>query len=181
MKFESVGQFLQEVAHRNPGQPEFLQAVTEVMESLWPFIEKNPKYAENGLLERLVEPERIIQFRVSWTDDKGAVQVNRAFRIQHSMAIGPFKGGLRFHPSVNQSVLKFLAFEQTLKNALTTLPMGGGKGGSDFDPKGKSPAEVMRFCQAFAQELFRHVGPDTDVPAGDIGVGGREVGFIAGM
>ena len=181
MKFESVGQFLEEVAQRNPGQPEFLQAVTEVMESLWPFIEKNPKYAEHALLERLVEPERIIQFRVSWTDDKGHVQVNRGFRIQHSMAIGPFKGGLRFHPSVNQSVLKFLAFEQTFKNALTTLPMGGGKGGSDFDPKGKSPAEVMRFCQAFVTELFRHVGPDTDVPAGDIGVGGREVGYMAGM
>ncbi|WKL17130.1 NADP-specific glutamate dehydrogenase [Comamonas testosteroni] len=181
MKYESVGQFLEEVAQRNPGQPEFLQAVTEVMESLWPFIEKNPKYAEHALLERLVEPERIIQFRVSWTDDKGQVQVNRGFRIQHSMAIGPFKGGLRFHPSVNQSVLKFLAFEQTFKNALTTLPMGGGKGGSDFDPKGKSPAEVMRFCQAFVTELFRHVGPDTDVPAGDIGVGGREVGYMAGM
>ncbi|EPD46630.1 MULTISPECIES: NADP-specific glutamate dehydrogenase [Delftia] len=181
MKYESVGQFLDEVAQRNPGQPEFLQAVTEVMESLWPFIEKNPKYAEHGLLERLVEPERVVMFRVSWTDDKGQVQVNRGFRIQHSMAIGPYKGGLRFHPSVTLSVLKFLAFEQTFKNALTTLPMGGGKGGSDFDPKGKSPAEVMRFCQAFVTELFRHVGPDTDVPAGDIGVGGREVGFMAGM
>jgi len=181
MKYESVGQFLEEVAQRNPGQPEFLQAVTEVMESLWPFIEKNPKYAELGLLERLVEPERVVMFRVSWTDDKGHVQVNRGFRIQHSMAIGPYKGGLRFHPSVTLSVLKFLAFEQTFKNALTTLPMGGGKGGSDFDPKGKSPAEVMRFCQAFVTELFRHVGPDTDVPAGDIGVGGREVGFMAGM
>ena len=181
MKYASVGQFLEQVAQRNPGQPEFLQAVTEVMESLWPFIEKNPKYADNALLERLVEPERIIQFRVSWQDDKGQVQVNRAFRIQHSMAIGPYKGGLRFHPSVNQSVLKFLAFEQTFKNALTTLPMGGGKGGSDFDPKGKSNGEIMRFCQAFASELFRHIGPDTDVPAGVIGVGGREVGFIAGM
>ena len=181
MKYESVGQVLDEVAQRNPGQPEFLQAVTEVMESLWPFIEKNPKYAEHGLLERLVEPERVVMFRVSWTDDKGQVQVNRGFRIQHSMAIGPYKGGLRFHPSVTLSVLKFLAFEQTFKNALTTLPMGGGKGGSDFDPKGKSPAEVMRFCQAFVTELFRHVGPDTDVPAGDIGVGGREVGFMAGM
>ena len=181
MKYESVGQFLDEVAQRNPGQPEFLQAVTEVMESLWPFIEKNPKYAEHGLLERLVEPERVVMFRVSWTDDKGQVQVNRGFRIQHSMAIGPYKGGLRFHPSVTLSVLKFLAFEQTFKNALTTLPMGGGKGGSDFDPKGKSPAEVMRFCQAFVTELFLHVGPDTDVPAGDIGVGGREVGFMAGM
>ena len=181
MKYESVGQFLEQVAQRNPGQPEFLQAVTEVMESLWPFIEKNPKYADHGLLERLVEPERTIMFRVCWTDDHGSVQVNRGYRIQHSMAIGPYKGGLRFHPSVNLSVLKFLAFEQTFKNALTTLPMGGGKGGSDFDPKGKSPGEVMRFCQAFASELFRHIGADTDVPAGDIGVGGREVGFIAGM
>ena len=181
MKYASAGQFLEQVAQRNPGQPEFLQAVTEVMESLWPFIEKHPRYADQGLLERLVEPERTIMFRVCWTDDHGTVQVNRGYRIQHSMAIGPYKGGLRFHPSVNLSVLKFLAFEQTFKNALTTLPMGGGKGGSDFDPKGKSPAEVMRFCQAFASELFRHIGADTDVPAGDIGVGGREVGFIAGM
>ena len=181
MKYPSVHAFLQHVEQRNPGQPEFLQAVTEVMESLWPFIEKHPKYAEQGLLDRLVEPERIVMFRVSWVDDHGTVQVNRGYRIQHSMAIGPYKGGLRFHPSVNLSVLKFLAFEQTFKNALTTLPMGGGKGGSDFDPKGKSPGEVMRFCQAFASELFRHIGADTDVPAGDIGVGGREVGFIAGM
>lgn len=181
MKHQSVGHFLEQVAQRNPGQPEYLQAVTEVMESLWPFIEKNPRYAEQGLLERLVEPERVVMFRVSWFDDHGNVHVNRGYRIQHSMAIGPYKGGLRFHPSVNLSVLKFLAFEQTFKNALTTLPMGGGKGGSDFDPKGKSPAEVMRFCQAFVTELFRHVGPDTDVPAGDIGVGGREVGFMAGM
>jgi glutamate dehydrogenase (NADP+) len=181
MKYQSVGQFLEQVAQRNPGQPEFLQAVTEVMESLWPFIEKNPKYAEFGLLERLVEPERVIMFRVSWVDDQGQVHVNKGYRIQHNMAIGPYKGGLRFHPSVNLSVLKFLAFEQTFKNALTTLPMGGGKGGSDFDPKGKSQGEIMRFCQAFASELFRHVGADTDVPAGDIGVGGREVGFIAGM
>ncbi|MEN9889020.1 MAG: hypothetical protein RL559_1057 [Pseudomonadota bacterium] len=177
----SLAQFLAKVQDRNPGQPEFMQAVTEVMESLWPFIEKNPKYAEHALLERLVEPERVVMFRVSWVDDKGQVQVNKGYRIQHSMAIGPYKGGLRFHPSVNLSVLKFLAFEQTFKNALTTLPMGGGKGGSDFDPKGKSNGEIMRFCQAFASELFRHVGPDTDVPAGDIGVGGREVGFIAGM
>ena len=181
MKYASVESFLAEVAARNPHQPEFLQAVTEVMESLWPFIEKHPRYAEHSLLERLVEPERVVMFRVSWTDDHGTVQVNKGYRIQHSMAIGPYKGGLRFHPSVNLSVLKFLAFEQTFKNALTTLPMGGGKGGSDFDPKGKSPGEIMRFCQAFASELFRHVGADTDVPAGDIGVGGREVGFIAGM
>ncbi len=181
MKHQSVGQFLEYVAQRNPGQPEFLQAVTEVMESLWPFIEKHPRYADHGLLERLVEPERVISFRVSWFDDHGTVHVNRGYRIQHSMAIGPYKGGLRFHPSVTLSVLKFLAFEQTFKNALTTLPMGGGKGGSDFDPKGKSPTEIMRFCQAFVTELFRHVGADTDVPAGDIGVGGREVGFMAGM
>ena len=173
--------FLDRIQRRDPLQPEFLQAVQEVTASLWPFLERNPHYARLGLLERLVEPERAIQFRVAWTDDRGQVQVNRAFRVQHSSAIGPFKGGMRFHPSVNQSVLKFLAFEQTFKNALTTLPMGGGKGGSDFDPKGKSPAEVMRFCQAFVTELFRHVGPDTDVPAGDIGVGGREVGFMAGM
>ncbi len=181
MKYESCARFLQHIADRNPGQPEYLQAVTEVMESLWPFIQQHPRYGEYGLLDRLVEPERIVMFRVSWIDDQGQVQVNRGYRIQHSMAIGPYKGGLRFHPTVNLSVLKFLAFEQTFKNALTTLPMGGGKGGSDFDPKGKSPAEVMRFCQAFVMELFRHVGPDTDVPAGDIGVGGREVGYMAGM
>jgi glutamate dehydrogenase (NADP+) len=181
VKYKSAHDFLASVAARNPGQPEYLQAVSEVIESLWPFIARNPKYAEHGLLDRLVECERLVQFRVSWVDDHGEVQVNRGYRIQHSSAIGPYKGGLRFHPSVNASILKFLAFEQTLKNALTTLPMGGGKGGSDFDPKGKSPAEVMRFCQAFATELFRHIGADTDVPAGDIGVGGREVGYIAGM
>ncbi len=151
------------------------------MASLWPFIKRNPQYAEQGLLERLVEPERVIQFRVTWVDDQGKVNVNRAYRIQHSSAIGPYKGGMRFHPSVNLSILKFLAFEQTFKNALTTLPMGGGKGGSDFDPKGKSDAEVMRFCQALMLELHRHLGPDTDVPAGDIGVGAREVGFMTGM
>lgn len=181
MKLTSLDQFLSRVQARDPNQPEFMQAVQEVMNSLWPFIEQNPRYAQHGLLERLVEPERAIQFRVSWVDDKGQVQVNRAFRIQHSSAIGPFKGGMRFHPSVNLSILKFLAFEQTFKNALTTLPMGGGKGGSDFDPKGKSDGEVMRFCQALMIELFRHLGPDTDVPAGDIGVGAREVGFMAGM
>ena len=181
MKYASAHQFLTHVADRNPGQPEFLQAVTEVIESLWPFIAVHRKYTGHGLLDRLVEPERVVMFRVSWVDDRGDVQVNRGYRIQHSMAIGPYKGGIRFHPSVNLSVLKFLAFEQTFKNALTTLPMGGGKGGSDFDPKGKSNAEVMRFCQAFASELFRHVGSDTDVPAGDIGVGGREVGYMAGM
>jgi len=181
MKHASVGGFLAQVAQRNPGQPEYLQAVTEVMESLWPYIEKHPKYTSHSLLERLVEPERVIMFRVSWVDDHGEVQVNRGFRIQHSLAIGPYKGGMRFHPSVNLSILKFLAFEQTFKNALTTLPMGGGKGGADFDPKGKSQGEVMRFCQALVTELFRHVGSDTDVPAGDVGVGGREVGFMAGM
>ena len=181
MKYQSVGEFLDATAQRNPGQPEFLQAVSKVMKSLWPFIQKHPKYAEHGLLDRLVEPERVVMFRVSWVNDQGEVQVNRGYRVQHSSAIGPYKGGLRFHPSVNLSILKFLAFEQTFKNALTTLPMGGGKGGSDFDPKGRSPGEVMRFCQAFAAELFRHVGSDTDVPAGDIGVGAREVGFMAGM
>nr|WP_086938040.1 NADP-specific glutamate dehydrogenase [Thaumasiovibrio occultus] len=173
--------FLARVASNNPHQPEFLQAVTEVISSIWPFVEKNPKYIEAGILDRLVEPERLIQFRVSWVDDQGKVQVNRAFRVQHNSAIGPFKGGMRFHPSVNASVLKFLAFEQTFKNALTTLPMGGGKGGSDFDPKGKSDNEIMRFCQALMFELNRHLGADTDVPAGDIGVGAREVGFMTGM
>lgn len=181
MRYQNFEFFVQQVANRNPGQPEFLQAVTEVIESLWPYISRHPKYAEHGLLDRLVEPERIIIFRVSWVDDHGEVQVNRGCRIQHSSAIGPYKGGIRFHPSVSLSILKFLAFEQTFKNALTTLPMGGGKGGSDFDPKGRSPGEVMRFCQAFVSELFRHVGSDTDVPAGDIGVGAREVGFMAGM
>ena len=181
MKYQSLAEFLAYVEQRNPGQPEYLQAVGEVMESLWPFISANPRYAEHSLLDRLIEPERVIMFRVSWVDDKGEVHVNRGYRIQHNSAIGPYKGGLRFHPSVNLSILKFLAFEQTFKNALTTLPMGGGKGGSDFDPKGRSPGEVMRFCQAFISELYRHVGPDTDVPAGDIGVGGREVGFMAGM
>lgn len=181
MRYKTFEEFLNQVASRNPGQPEFLQAVTEVIESLWPYITQHPKYAEHGLLDRLVEPERIIMFRVSWVDDRGEVQVNRGYRIQHSSAIGPYKGGIRFHPSVNLSILKFLAFEQTFKNALTTLPMGGGKGGSDFDPKGRSPGEIMRFCQAFVSELFRHIGSNTDVPAGDIGVGGREVGFMAGM
>lgn len=181
MRYQSVHEFLDYVAQRDPGQPEYLQAVAEVMESLWPFIAENPRYAEHGLLDRLIEPERIIQFRVSWVDDNGETHVNRGFRIQHNSAIGPYKGGLRFHPSVNQSVLKFLAFEQTFKNALTTLPMGGGKGGSDFDPKGKSRGEIMRFCQSFITELYRHIGSDTDVPAGDIGVGGREIGYMTGM
>lgn len=181
MKYQSLSDFLDYVKDRDPHQPEFLQAVEEVMASLWPFIQKNPRYANDALLERLVEPERAIQFRVAWMDDQGQTQVNRGFRVQFNSAIGPFKGGLRFHPSVNLSILKFLGFEQVFKNSLTTLPMGGGKGGSDFDPKGKSDAEVMRFCQAFMMELYRHIGSTTDVPAGDIGVGGREVGFLAGM
>ncbi|MDR0218909.1 MAG: NADP-specific glutamate dehydrogenase [Enterobacteriaceae bacterium] len=177
----SLVAFLESIQSHNPHQVEYLQAVKEVMASLWPFLERNPQYREQSLLERLVEPERVIQFRVSWVDDQGKVQVNRAWRVQFNSAIGPFKGGMRFHPSVNLSILKFLGFEQTLKNALTTLPMGGAKGGSDFDPKGKSQGEIMRFCQALMTELYRHLGPDTDVPAGDIGVGGREVAFMAGM
>lgn len=181
MKYANPEAFLAQIARRDPLQPEFLQAVKEVMHSLWPFLRTNPDYADYALLERLVESERIIQFRVAWSDDQGRIQVNRAWRVQHSSAIGPYKGGMRFHPSVNLSILKFLAFEQTFKNALTTLPMGGGKGGSDFDPKGKSDGEVMRFCQALMLELHRHLGPDTDVPAGDIGVGAREVGFMSGM
>lgn len=177
----SAAGFLARVEQCNPGQPEFLQAVAEVVDSLWPFLAANPRYAAQGLLDRLVEPDRAIQFRVTWIDDHGDVRVNRGYRVQHSNALGPYKGGLRFHPSVDLSVLKFLAFEQTFKNALTTLPMGGAKGGSDFDPKGKSPGEVMRFCQAFVGELSRHIGAHTDVPAGDIGVGRREIGFMAGM
>lgn len=181
MKHASPEAFLASVAQRDPNQPEYLQAVKEVIGSIWPFLQEFPHYADDALLERLVEPDRVLQFRVSWIDDEGNTRVNRAFRIQHSMAIGPYKGGMRFHPSVNLSILKFLAFEQTFKNALTSLPMGGGKGGSDFDPKGKSDGEVMRFCQSLMLELHRHLGADTDVPAGDIGVGAREVGFMAGM
>ncbi|AKH63388.1 MULTISPECIES: NADP-specific glutamate dehydrogenase [Photorhabdus] len=177
----SLSSFLGSIQLRDEYQPEYLQAVREVFTSLWPFLEQNPKYREQSLLERMVEPERVIQFRVCWVDDQGKVQVNRAWRVQFNSAIGPYKGGMRFHPSVNLSILKFLGFEQTLKNALTTLPMGGGKGGSDFDPKGKSQGEVMRFCQALMTELYRHLGPNTDVPAGDIGVGGREVAFMSGM
>jgi len=176
-----LNEFLTHLAQHNPGQTEYLQAVTEVLGSLAPFLQQHPRYTGHALLERLIEPERIILFRVCWIDDHGQVQVNRGYRVQHSMAIGPYKGGIRFHPSVNLSVLKFLAFEQTLKNALTTLPMGGAKGGADFDPKGRSPGEIMRFCQAFASELHRHIGADTDVPAGDIGVGSREIGYMAGM
>ncbi len=181
MHYKSFQEFVAYVSERNPNQSEYMQAVNEVMESLWPFITENPQYAEQGILERLVEPERVIMFRVAWVDDQHNVQVNRGYRIQHSSAIGPYKGGTRFHPSVNLSILKFLAFEQAFKNSLTTLPMGAGKGGADFDPKGKSSSEIMRFCQAYISELFRHVGSNTDVPAGDIGVGGREVGFMAGM
>ena len=177
----SLESFLNHVQKRDPNQTEFAQAVREVMTTLWPFLEQNPKYRQMSLLERLVEPERVIQFRVVWVDDRNQVQVNRAWRVQFSSAIGPYKGGMRFHPSVNLSILKFLGFEQTFKNAMTTLPLGGGIGVRDFDPKGKSEGEVMRFCQALMTELYRHLGADTDVPAGDIGVGGREVGFMAGM
>ena len=169
------------LAKRNPEQKEFLQAVEEVLESLEPVVAAHPEYEKAGLIERLVEPERIIMFRVPWVDDAGKVQVNRGYRVQFNSAIGPYKGGLRFHPSVNLSILKFLGFEQCFKNSLTSLPMGGGKGGADFDPHGKSDAEVMRFCQSFMTELYRHIGPDTDVPAGDIGVGGREVGYLFGQ
>ncbi|MDR9457600.1 MAG: NADP-specific glutamate dehydrogenase [Salegentibacter sp.] len=178
---QNVKDFLDKVSKRNQNEPEFMQAVREVAETVLPFIEKNKKYQNKMLLERMVEPERVIMFRVPWLDDKGDIQVNRGIRIQMNSAIGPYKGGLRFHPSVNLSILKFLAFEQVFKNSLTTLPMGGGKGGSDFDPKGKSDNEVMHFCQSFMSELSRHIGADTDVPAGDIGVGAREVGFLFGQ
>ncbi|HIE5157447.1 TPA: NADP-specific glutamate dehydrogenase, partial [Pseudomonas aeruginosa] len=178
---QSVDAFLERLKRRDPDQPEFHQAVEEVLRSLWPFLEANPHYLEAGIIERIVEPERAILFRVPWVDDQGRVRVNRGYRVQMSSAIGPYKGGLRFHPSVNLGVLKFLAFEQVFKNSLTTLPMGGGKGGSDFDPKGKSDAEVMRFCQSFMSELYRHVGADLDVPAGDIGVGAREIGYLFGQ
>lgn len=177
----SIQSFMDLVSVRNANEPEFLQAVHEVAETVIPFIEKNPKYQGKMILERMVEPERVIMFRVTWIDDKGETQVNRGYRIQMNSAIGPYKGGLRFHPSVNLSILKFLAFEQTFKNSLTTLPMGGGKGGSDFDPKGKSDNEIMRFCQSMMTELAKHIGADTDVPAGDIGVGGREVGYMFGQ
>ena len=176
-----VDRILADVKATNPAEPEFHQAVHEVLESLEPVLEQRPEYRRYKILERMVEPERVIMFRVPWLQDDGEVQVNRGFRIEMNSAIGPYKGGLRFHPSVNLGILKFLAFEQVFKNALTTLPMGGGKGGSDFDPKGKSDTEVMRFCQSFMSELQRHIGPDTDVPAGDIGVGGREIGFLFGQ
>ncbi|WP_299337704.1 NADP-specific glutamate dehydrogenase [uncultured Psychroserpens sp.] len=178
---EKIEAFLKLVKDKNSHETEFLQAVHEVAETVIPFIEDNPKYQGKMLLERMVEPERTIIFRVPWIDDEGHTQVNRGFRVEFNSAIGPYKGGLRFHPSVNLSILKFLGFEQVFKNSLTTLPMGGGKGGSDFNPKGKSDNEVMRFCQSFMTELFRHIGPNTDVPAGDIGVGGREIGFLFGQ
>ncbi|MBN2427076.1 MAG: NADP-specific glutamate dehydrogenase [Deltaproteobacteria bacterium] len=178
---KKIEDFLASVVRKNPAELEFHQAVREVVESVMPFIEDNPKYDEARILKRIVEPERVIMFRVPWATDKGEIKVNRGFRIEMNSALGPYKGGLRFHPSVNLGILKFLAFEQVFKNSLTTLPMGGGKGGSDFDPKGKSDNEVMRFCQSFMTELQRHIGPDTDVPAGDIGVGGREIGYLFGQ
>jgi glutamate dehydrogenase (NADP+) len=178
---QSLDAFLTQIKRRDPDQPEFHQAVEEVVRSLWPFLQSEPRYMKANILERIVEPERVIMFRVPWVDDQGNVRVNRGFRVQMSSAIGPYKGGLRFHPSVNLGVLKFLAFEQVFKNSLTSLPMGGGKGGSDFDPKGKSDNEVMRFCQSFMSELYRHIGADLDVPAGDIGVGAREIGFMYGQ
>jgi glutamate dehydrogenase (NADP+) len=178
---EYVNHVMTDIRGKNPAEPEFHQAAQEVFESLIPVLDRHPEYRSAKLLERIAEPERVIMFRVPWTDDRGEVQVNRGFRIEMNSAVGPYKGGLRFHPSVNLGILKFLAFEQVFKNSLTTLPMGGGKGGSDFDPKGKSDQEVMRFCQSFMTELWRHIGPDTDVPAGDIGVGGREIGFLFGQ
>lgn len=178
---KDVEQFMEKVIEKNPGEKEFHQAVSEVVESLMPFVKKNPKYQNFKILERMIEPERVIMFRVPWMDDNGEIQINKGYRVEFNSAIGPYKGGLRFHPSVNLSILKFLGFEQVFKNSLTTLPMGGGKGGSDFDPKGKTDNEVMRFCQSFMTELQRHIGQFTDVPAGDIGVGGREIGFMFGQ
>jgi len=178
---DKIKNFLDLVKERNGHEAEFIQAVEEVAETVIPYIVKNDIYHGKNILLRMVEPERAITFRVNWVDDKGEIQVNRGYRVQMNSAIGPYKGGLRFHPSVTMSILKFLAFEQVFKNSLTTLPMGGGKGGSDFDPKGKSDNEIMRFCHAFMSELFRHIGPNTDIPAGDIGVGGREIGFLFGM
>jgi glutamate dehydrogenase (NADP+) len=181
MQYKNVAEFMSQVVAKNPAEPEFHQAVEEVVTSIWNVVEENPKYQHANILDRIVEPERTVLFRVPWVDDKGQVRVQKGFRIEMNGSIGPYKGGLRFHPSVTLGTLKFLAFEQVFKNSLTTLPMGGGKGGSDFDPKGKSNGEVMRFCQSFMAELFRHIGPDTDVPAGDIGVGGREIGFLFGQ
>ncbi|MHC5006261.1 MAG: Glu/Leu/Phe/Val dehydrogenase dimerization domain-containing protein, partial [Planctomycetota bacterium] len=176
-----VDDFMARVEERNPHEPEFLQAVREVVSSLVVVIQKHPEYRKARILERVVEPERVLQFRIPWMDDAGEIHVNRGFRVEFNSALGPYKGGLRFHPSVNLSILKFLGFEQIFKNALTTLPIGGGKGGANFDPKGKSDNEVMRFCQSFMSELFRHIGYNTDIPAGDIGVGGREIGFLFGQ
>ena len=181
MRYKTAENFLSSVESKNPHQKEFHQAVREVVETLWPFLENNPNYLHAAILDRVVEPERVIIFRVPWLDDAGTPQVNRGYRVEFNSAIGPYKGGLRFHPSVNLSILKFLGFEQIFKNSLTTLPMGGGKGGSNFDPKGKSDNEVMRFCQSFMSELFRHIGSNTDVPAGDIGVGSREIGYMFGQ
>ncbi|MEA3369174.1 MAG: NADP-specific glutamate dehydrogenase [Candidatus Ratteibacteria bacterium] len=178
---KKVEDFMKKVMKKNPGETDFHQAVCEVVESVMPFLEKKPKYLKAKILERIVEPERVIIFRIPWLDDNGDIQVNRGFRVEMNSAIGPYKGGLRFHPTVNLGILKFLAFEQVFKNSLTTLPLGGGKGGSDFDPKGKSDNEIMKFCQSFMTELFRHIGPNTDVPAGDIGVGGREIGYLFGQ
>jgi len=179
--YTSIDEFMSWLIQRNPGEPEFHQAVHEVVDSIWSVLATNPQYQRANILERIVEPERVVMFRVPWVDDSGKVCVNKGYRVEMNSAIGPYKGGLRFHPNVNLSRMKFLAFEQTFKNSLTTLPMGGGKGGADFDSKNKSDGEVMRFCQAFMMELFRHIGPNTDVPAGDIGVGGREIGFLFGM
>ncbi len=179
--YSNINQFMERVKLRNSGEPEFHQAVHEVVESLWDYIQEHPHYLHAKILDRIIEPERVLQFRVPWRNDRGEVEVNRGFRVEFNSAIGPYKGGLRFHPSVNLSILKFLGFEQVFKNSLTTLPMGGGKGGSDFDPKGKSDNEVMSFCQSFMTELFRHIGHNTDIPAGDIGVGGREIGFLFGQ
>ena len=179
--YKTVDAFMESVINKNPGQEEFHQAVEEVVESIWTYLQENPHYQHSKILDRIVEPERVIMFRVPWRDDQGMAQVNRGYRVEFNSAIGPYKGGLRFHPSVSLSILKFLGFEQIFKNSLTTLPMGGGKGGSDFDPKGKSDNEVMSFCQSFMTELYRHIGPVTDVPAGDIGVGGREIGYLFGQ
>ena len=179
--YKSMDQFMDYVILKNPGENEFHQAVKEVVESIWDFLQDNQHYLHNNILERIVEPERVITFRVPWRDDQGKININRGFRIQFNSAIGPYKGGLRFHSSVNLSILKFLAIEQIFKNSLTMLPMGGGKGGSDFDPKGKSVNEIMSFCQSFMSELYRHIGSNTDIPAGDIGVGGREIGYLFGQ
>ena len=177
----NLEKIMSDLEKKNPGEVEFLQAVREVLESIQDVYNENPHFESANIIERIIEPDRVLMFKVSWVDDSGKVQVNRGYRIQFNNAIGPYKGGLRFHPSVNLSILKFLGFEQIFKNSLTTLPMGGAKGGSDFDPKGKSNAEIMRFCQAFMLELWKVIGPETDVPAGDIGVGGREIGFLYGM